>query len=519
MLKYSPTKEAQDWKIWAERIHPDDREFLIGKGNSIRSGAEDSYSVEYRLRDADGTYRWINSIGHTIERDAKGRAARMLGLQIDITERRQAEETIQQNMAELASLNSLSKDVNTSLQLDQVVQTIVNSSINAVRPDLAMLFLREGDKLRLLGSATQGVPICHAATPVHQIGQCLCGLAVAQGQALYSRDIHSDSRCTWTECKKAGVHSFAALPLRVGKKVIGVLALASGTDRDYESQATFLDTFAEQAAAGLQKAHLQDQIERHAEELEKRVAKRTAQLENAKEQAEQSDHVKSAFLATMSHELRTPLNSIIGFTGALLQGLAGPTNEEQNKQLSIVKKSGQHLLELISDVLDISKIEAGDLHITFETVDIEKLLQRTDDKFRPQAESQGLEFILDIGPDVGSITSNSRRLEQILNNLVSNALKFTEQGTIQLSCYRDEDSIRMELKDTGVGISPKDCNRIFEEFVQIENRASTLNKGTGLGLAITRHLVSALGGQVGVESHLGVGSTFFFSIPIQRKVA
>ena len=167
--------------------------------------------------------------------------------------------------------------------------------------------------------------------------------------------------------------------------------------------------------------------------LEQRVAERTAELAVARDRAEAADRVKSAFLATMSHELRTPLNSIIGFTGLLLQGLAGPLNAEQTKQLGMVKDSGQHLLALINDVLDISKIEAGQIEIANAPFDLPESIQKVVQTVTPLADKKQLPLIAQIAPDVGRITSDRRRVEQILLNLLSNAIKFTEQGEVTLT--------------------------------------------------------------------------------------
>ena len=247
--------------------------------------------------------------------------------------------------------------------------------------------------------------------------------------------------------------------------------------------------------------------------LEERVAERTADLAIAKDLAEAADRVKSAFLATMSHELRTPLNSIIGFTGILLQELAGPLNAEQRKQLEMVRDSSRHLLELINDVLDISKIEAGQLEIRKTAFSLANSVGKISGLIRPLAEQKQLSLLVLVPENVGMIKSDQRRVEQIMLNLLNNAVKFTDNGSVRLTAEQDSKFIRLSVSDTGIGIPEKDLPRIFERFYRVDKARSRELGGTGLGLSIVKHIVQAHGGQVWVQSVPGRGSTFSFTIP------
>ena len=261
---------------------------------------------------------------------------------------------------------------------------------------------------------------------------------------------------------------------------------------------------------------LHEELQRHAEELELRVAERTAELAVARDQAEVADRMKSAFLATMSHELRTPLNSIIGFTGIILQGLTGPLNPEQNKQLDMVRSSARHLLALINDVLDISKIEAGELKVALAPFDLRATIERSVATIRPFAESKRLALRLEISPTIGELVSDARRVEQILLNLLNNALKFTEQGEVFLSADVVGATVRVRITDTGIGIWPEDLANLFRPFQQVESGLSRSHEGTGLGLVICRRLAGLLGGEIQVQSEPGKGSTFTVILPLHQ---
>jgi len=274
------------------------------------------------------------------------------------------------------------------------------------------------------------------------------------------------------------------------------------------------------------KNHAFTELSSYRDRLEELVRERTVQLEisnkdliRERDRAEAADKLKSAFLATMSHELRTPLNSIIGFTGIILQGLTGPLNEEQNKQLTMVQQSARHLLALINDVLDISKIEAGELKITREPVKIQNIIQNVISTLNKSAEDKGLKIVTDIALKPMDVFGDSRRIEQILINLVNNAIKFTEQGTITVKCFMKGNMIEISVLDTGIGIEKEQMDKLFQPFHQIDTGTARKHEGTGLGLSITKKLVELHEGTISVSSNPGKGSEFTVTLPAMEKTS
>ncbi len=240
-------------------------------------------------------------------------------------------------------------------------------------------------------------------------------------------------------------------------------------------------------------------------------------LKEAKEKAEEADRMKSVFLANMSHELRTPLNSIIGFTGMILMGMVGDITKEQNKQLTMVKNSAQHLLNLINDILDISKIEAGKTVILPEEFNINDVVQEVMETVTPLVSKKEFDLVGEISEKI-KIFSDRKRVKQILMNLVSNAVKFTDRGSVKIeSKVLKNKNLEVRVIDTGLGIQKKDISKLFNFFQQVDMSSTKKHEGTGLGLYLSKKLVTMLGGDITVKSEYGKGSEFAFIIPLNYK--
>ena len=274
-----------------------------------------------------------------------------------------------------------------------------------------------------------------------------------------------------------------------------------------------LDSLAEMLRLHFERKQAEEALRKLNLELEQRISARTEELAAALIRAQESDRLKSAFLATMSHELRTPLNSIIGFTGVILQGLAGPLNPEQTKQLNMTRDSARHLLTLINDVLDISKIEAGQLEIRKRPFDMRQVIESVLRVVQPFAQKKNLQLITSIGSGIGIINNDRRRVEQVLINLVNNAIKFTDHGEVSIECQIQNGRLETTVRDTGLGIKSEDMNRLFKPFQQIDTGLTRSHEGTGLGLSICKRLLTAMDGEITVESQWGVGSAFKFTLP------
>jgi len=301
--------------------------------------------------------------------------------------------------------------------------------------------------------------------------------------------------------------SEAAFPMLVSDELVGVLDLQSeivGRFRENESQ--IFSTLAEQIAIAVRNAQLYREQEHLAHELER------------------ADLMKSQFLASMSHELRTPLNAIINFTQLIAMGVAGPVTDEQLTMLNTSLNSSKHLLQLINDVLDISKIQAGKLSLYIEEhVNLNDEIKTVIDMAEPLLQKQNalldqpIRFIQDIDQNLPLTACDRRRTRQVLLNLLSNAIKFTEHGCITLSVKKKGEEFIFAVMDTGPGIPQEMQARIFEPFIQMTDDIKH-TQGTGLGLPISRSLAQAHGGDLWVESKIGEGTTFFFTLPFRPNM-
>ncbi len=400
---------------------------------------------------------------------------------------RLSEERIQQ-AEEMTVLYEVGRDLVAAIELKTLLPVIVQRLTNILRADRCAIFLFDEQAGMLQARSAYGYMAERLNNFSYKPGEEIVGQAFAENKIQYVPDLSLIPNLP----RRDDIKTVLAVPMTsLTAGVVGVLSLSSLKSEAFAlEQRQLLETMAGQIAVAIENARLY-------------------------EAAQEADQLKSAFLASMSHELRTPLNSIIGFTGIILQGLAGPLSAEQTKQLGMIRDSARHLLALINDVLDVSKIESGQLEVANEPMNLPQAIEKVVRTVMPLAEMKGLSLTADIAPEVGEVVSDQRRVEQILINLTNNAIKFTEQGNVHIECRAEDGYIATRVTDTGIGIKSEDLTKLFKPFRQIDTGTARVKEGTGLGLSICKKLVERLGGTMWVESEWNKGSVFTFTLPLQ----
>lgn len=454
------------------------------------------------------------------------------------------EQQVCERTAELARANEDLKIINriiltcsSLLDVGEILERVMDQALAVTGLEGGTIcFVQPDESLDLAAHrATSEATIEDLTTNTIKIGDCLCGNCALEKKPLilWTRDevlAYSSREATRNE----QINFHAAFPLVTSGRCVGVLCIFTNTDhKPTEHSLQLLETVTGPMALAIDNANLFQQSIRHGNTLEEKVEERTLELNKAQQRLQQLvdelnqanlrlqdvDRAKSMFIASMSHELRTPLNSIIGFSSILLKEMPGPLNFEQKKQLKMVMGSARHLLNLINDILDISKIESGELTISRENISLVEILTQVQEIFAPQADKKGLNLKVTVSPEIDQIVSDSRRVKQILLNLVGNAVKFTEHGGVQVECSRRDHLLEIRVTDSGIGIREENLEKLFSSFRQLDTGLARKYEGTGLGLFICKRLVEMLGGEIRVESQFGEGSTFSFTLPLNQETS
>jgi signal transduction histidine kinase len=314
--------------------------------------------------------------------------------------------------------------------------------------------------------------------------------------------------------QEAGLRSWLGVPLKAHDTVIGVLYVISHTPQQFcDDDQQLLNALSDQAAIAIENARLYEQVRQHTNELETLVVERTHALQEANRKLEMVSRHKSEFLANMSHELRTPMNAIIGFTRLVMRRSQDVLAPRQYENLGKILVSADHLLSLINDILDLSKIEAGRIDVYPVEFALGPLIAECLQTVEPMLKSTQVRLVQDIDTDLPTLITDQDKVRQILMNLLGNAVKFTHTGTITVTAYGHHDTLTVSVADTGIGIPEAALAHIFEAFHQVDSSTTREYGGTGLGLTISRQLAQLMGGDIAVQSAVGVGSTFVVTLP------
>jgi PAS domain S-box-containing protein len=481
MLGLSRSETTPTFELFEELLVPEDRQRVL---ESLTAHLErnEEYDVEYQIKHASAGYRTWVARGKA-QRAQDGTPVRMAGIVTDTTERKQAEQVLREQQ--------------------DFLRRIIDTDPNLV-------FVKDWDGKFTL--ANKAVADIYGTTVEGLVGKSdadfnsneeeVQAFLRADREVMASLRTKLISEEPVTDAGTGEVRWFQTIkvplssPTRESRRVLGV-----STDI----------TERKQAEEALRKAH---------DHLERRVEQRTKELAEAKEAADAANQAKSEFLANMSHEIRTPMNGIIGMNELLLDT---ELDSEQREYAETVHLSGENLLTIINDILDFSKIEAGKMRLERMDFDLRSSVEETIGLLVEKAQGKGLELVCIVEPEVPSaLHSDSGRIRQILVNLLGNAIKFTEEGEIVLRVALTEETedaavVRFEVKDTGIGMSKEQQAHLFQSFTQADASTTRRYGGTGLGLAVSKQLVELMGGEIGVESTPGVGSTFWFTLPLEKQ--
>ncbi len=528
---------------WASLVHPAHRDEMVAYFTDHVIKDHNPFNREYRIiRNNDGQVRWVHGLGR-LEFDNEGNPVRMIGTVQDVTERKLAEEETLRHLIELEALYENGLAVGQLLTPREIGDRIISTVARYLSWHHVTIRLRkkESDELELVAfnlpdpkEEARAETERHFKDMINKVGQGMSGWVVQTGIPIRTGNVHAYPQ--YMDIHE-GILSGLYMPLKIGESVIGCISVESELADAFTAQdERLLATLANQAAVAFENARLfqaaqqelaermraEELLERERISLAQRVDERTADLSRANSNLARALRVKDEFLANMSHELRTPLNAILGLSESLGEQTAGPLNEKQQKYITTISESGHHLLSLINDILDLAKIEAGQITLDINKMDIQSVCQASLRMIKQLAQNKNQDVTLIIDDGLGLMWADERRLKQMIVNLLGNAVKFTpEDGKIGMEVHgdRDENKVTITVWDNGIGIKESDLLKVFQPFVQLDAGFARGAPGTGLGLALVAQMARLHGGSVSVTSQPGIGSRFTIVLPWEPALA
>jgi len=456
--------------------------------------------LEYELPVGDEMYWFLASLTKLDE-------SHVFWVARDITERKKSEETIRRRNEYLAVSAEIGKLVTSTLDLNSIFARTVNLINERFNFYHAGIFIVEETGFNAaLREATgeAGKEMKERKHTLQVNDKSIVGKVTMDGQVVIVNDVMADPLHRPNPLLPE-TRAEAAIPLRIGNRIIGAIDIQAKTSGAFtEDEIAVLQTLADQVAVAIDNAR--------SFELSQEAVMEMREI----------DRLKSQFLANMSHELRTPLNSIIGFSRVIIKGIDGPVTELQQQDLTAIYNSGQHLLGLINDILDLSKIEAGKMELAFDEVNIADITSSVLSTMSGLIKDKPIQIKRIIEPDLPTVRADAIRVRQVMINLLSNAAKFTDEGNIVVDVrlypgQAGRNEVKISVTDTGPGISKQDQEKLFQPFSQVDDSPTRKTGGTGLGLSICQHIVNMHGGKIWIDSDTGKGSTFHFTLPLFRK--
>src|SRR5215472_15775586 len=454
-------------------------------------------ALQVTMNDKERVLTELQDLNRTLEDRIRQRTA-------EVEERSRA---LERSLEEVRAMGEVSRAIASSLDLEEVLTTITSHAVRLSAANACGIFELDAAKERLAVVAATGLTddVLHmlrqAPMPAEGQRRGPIGLALSGGQAVQIPDLIGDETPGRDRYLKAGFRALLAVPMGSVSVSHVMVVFRREPGRLDDRTVALLTTLANQSRVAIDNARL------------------FKELEDKSRQLEAASRHKSDFLANVSHELRTPMNAILGFNEMILDQVYGDISDDLKRPLTDIQQSGRHLLRLINDVLDLSKIEAGRMELSPSEYSVWETVEAVRASLASLAAEKGLEFATTVPDDIPLAYGDSKRITQCLTNLAGNALKFTRQGRVEIIVQSVEDTLHFRIVDTGIGISTDKVEGLFAEFQQADATIAREFGGTGLGLSIAKKFVEMHGGRIGAESELGKGSTFFFSIPLRLEAA